>query len=304
MKTDTSSPGLSLRVLVSIHLIAALVFSAPLLAQETAPEEAGPGGEVEQAPAVEPLGGAPVDEGVVDAAGEELARGETELGEDTEAGALDYSLLELIQFGGIIGYAIVFLSLVGVALIIDNVLLLRRKVLIPPDEVNEIRVAIEEGAYDRVVTDPPRSSFVGVVTAAGVSERDRGYEAVVKAMEDSADELTGRLLRRIEILNILANVAPMLGLLGTVVGMVKSFNTISVAAGGADPRLLAAGIFQALMTTVMGLTVAIPTVFVYGLLRNRVDSLAADASATAEQLVSPLRETSPDTPRARHLARV
>ncbi|RMD82973.1 MAG: MotA/TolQ/ExbB proton channel family protein [Candidatus Dadabacteria bacterium] len=111
----------------------------------------------------------------------------------------------------------------------------------------------------------------------------------MKAMEDAADEPTGALLRRIEHLNMIGNIAPMLGLLGTVLGMVTSFNQISVSVGGVDPRLLAKGIFQALVTTVMGLTVAIPSLYAFGLFRNRVDAAVAVVAQIAEDLVAPLK---------------
>jgi len=88
---------------------------------------------------------------------------------------------------------------------------------------------------------------------------------------------------------MIANIAPMLGLLGTVMGMVNSFNQISVAVGGVDPRRLAGGIFEALMTTVMGLIVAIPSLYAFGMFRNRVDALSAEVVAEAEDAVSPLR---------------
>jgi biopolymer transport protein ExbB len=214
--------------------------------------------------------------------------GDTEAGEDEAGGALDYTLVELVAFGGVVGYLIIALSFVAVALVVDDALLLRRKVLMPPDEVDELREMVQAGRY-REVTESTRASFVGAMTSAGVLERGRGYEAMVKAMEDCADGLTGRLLRRIEYLNIIANVTPMLGLLGTVIGMVKCFNQISIAVGGVDPRLLAAGIFQALMTTVMGLIVAIPSLFAFSLFRNRVDALAAEATQRAEEIVGPMR---------------
>lgn len=224
--------------------------------------------------------------------GEELGE-EAGQGEESN-GALDYTLMELVAFGGVVGYLIIALSFVAVALFVDDALLLRRKVLMPPAEVEELGGMVREGRYQEV-TDVERASFVGAMTAAGVLERGRGYEAMVKAMEDSADGLTGRLLRRIEYLNIIANVTPMLGLLGTVIGMVKCFNQISVAVGGVDPRLLAAGIFQALMTTVMGLIVAIPALFAFSLFRNRVDSLSAEATKCAEDIVAPLRPANGDT---------
>jgi biopolymer transport protein ExbB len=91
---------------------------------------------------------------------------------------------------------------------------------------------------------------------------------------------------------MIANISPMLGLLGTVMGMVASFNQISVSVGGVDPRRLASGIFEALMTTVMGLIVAIPSLYAYGIFRNRVDSVVATATSLAEDIVAPLKNGS------------
>jgi biopolymer transport protein ExbB len=279
------------RSTVGIALCSAIVIlSASRLAH--AQEDAALPAEVAEDLEAMPAEAIPGDE-VGEFAGDEILPGD-EILDDGEAdgdeagGALDYTLVELVAFGGVVGYLIIALSFVAVALVVDDALLLRRKVLMPPDEVDELREMIDAGRYQEV-TETTRASFVGAMASAGVTERSRGYEAMVKAMEDCADGLTGRLLRRIEYLNIIANVTPMLGLLGTVIGMVKCFNQISIAVGGVDPRLLAAGIFQALMTTVMGLIVAIPSLFAFSLFRNRVDSLAAEATQRAEEIVAPLR---------------
>jgi biopolymer transport protein ExbB len=255
---------------IAVGTGAALAQEAPQVVVATVEE--GPGGDVaaEVAPEDQP---------------EDLV----ESPDTAPSGGLDYNLVQLIQFGGIVGYVIIALSVIAVGLIIDDLLLLRHKVLLPADEIEELRALVAAGRGAEVAAGQPRSSFIGAMAVAGLRELDRGYEAVVKGMEDAADEVTGRLLRRIEYLNVIANVSPMLGLLGTVMGMVQCFNQISVAAGGADPRLLAAGIFQALMTTVMGLIVAIPAFFAFSLFRNRVDALAAAAAARAEEVLSPLR---------------
>src|SRR5690606_26889755 len=154
-------------------------------------------------------------------AGEFAADGEAAVDGDEESGALNYTLAQLIQFGGVVGYFIIFLSVVAVALIIDDLLLLRRKVLLPEAEIEELRTVVEAGRGHEIAAGPPRSSYIGAMAVAGLREIERGYDAVVKGMEDAADEVTGRLLRRIEYLNVIANVAPMLGLLGTVIGMVR-----------------------------------------------------------------------------------
>lgn len=277
--------------LLLIAAFAARLPPGPAVAQEVEP--VAPAAQIEEPAAAPAIG-----EEALGELGTEAATPGEEGVEESESGALDYTLLQLIQFGGIVGYIIIFLSLVAVALIIDDLLLLRRKVLLPADEIEELRDLIDAGRGAEIVAGPPRSSFVGAMAISGLREADRGYEAVVKGMEDAADEVAGRLLRRIEYLNVIANVSPMLGLLGTVLGMVAAFNQISVSAGGADPRLLAAGIFQALMTTVMGLTVAIPAFFAFSLFRNRVDALAAEAAARAEDVMSPLRPVQAPRPRA------
>ena len=212
-------------------------------------------------------------------------------------GALNYSLIDLIKFGGWIGYIIIFLSVVAVALAVEYAMSIRVKNLAPPAEVKELETLIEQRKLEEIAAklDGDSKPFVTSVVARGVKEHDRGYDAMIKSMEDKSDELTGKLLRKIEHLNIIANIAPMLGLLGTVMGMVNSFNQISVSVGGVDPRRLAAGIFQALMTTVMGLIVAIPALWAFGIFRNRVDAVVSSATLTAESLVEPLKN--PDNPR-------
>jgi len=271
---NRSSRHIRAAAVAALLTLGSIAGVTPLLAQEGEPAvDAAAESDLPAASA----DGTPVDETVDPEAGAE------------QSGSLDYTFVELIQFGGIVGYIIIFLSLVTVALIIDDLLLLRRGVLLPADEAEEVRTMVAQGRGAEIAAGPPRSSYIGAMAVGGLRELDRGYEAIVKGMEDAADDVSGRLLRRIEYLNVIANVAPMLGLLGTVMGMVKSFNTISVAAGGADPRLLAAGIFEALMTTVMGLIVAIPAFFAFSFFRNRVDALAAEAAVRSEELLSPLR---------------
>ena len=212
--------------------------------------------------------------------------------EAADTGALNYNLVDLIKFGGWVGYVIIFLSVVAVALVVEYMMSIRLRALAPEEDRAELEGLMSKSAYDKVSAklDEPSASFLTTVVARGVKEHDRGYDAVTKGMEDAADELTGKLLRKIEHLNIIANIAPMLGLLGTVMGMVNSFNQISVAVGGVDPRRLAGGIFEALMTTVMGLIVAIPALYAFGIFRNRVDSVVSDATSTAEALVEPLKK--------------
>jgi biopolymer transport protein ExbB len=210
---------------------------------------------------------------------------------DEGTSGLNYSLVDLIKFGGLVGYIIIALSVAAVALVVEYSLSIRMKNLAPQDDVDSLTKLVASGSYDDVgeKLKNENCSFLATVVAKGVREHDRGYDIVVKHMEDASDEQTGRLLRKIEHLNLIANIAPMLGLLGTVMGMVASFNQISVSVGGVDPRRLAGGIFEALMTTVMGLIVAIPSLYAYGIFRNRVDSVVSTTTILAEEIVSPLK---------------
>ena len=203
---------------------------------------------------------------------------------------LNYNLIDLIKFGGWVGYVIIVLSVVAVALVVEYAMSIRLGALVPPKDIEELGGLIARGEHDAIVgkLEDPTRSFLTDVIANGVKHEDRGYDAIIKGMEDAADERTGKLLRKIEHLNIIANIAPMLGLLGTVMGMVNSFNQISVSVGGVDPRRLAAGIFEALMTTVMGLIVAIPALYAFGIFRNRVDAIVSEAASLAEDMLRPL----------------
>jgi biopolymer transport protein ExbB len=114
---------------------------------------------------------------------------------------------------------------------------------------------------------------------------------MIKAMEDEGDALSSGIARKIEHLNVIGNISPMMGLLGTVIGMLRCFNEIAHVAGAIEPKQLAGGIFEALVTTCMGLIVAIPALYAYAVFKNRVDEYTGEASLTAEQLVSSFKSS-------------
>ena len=115
---------------------------------------------------------------------------------------------------------------------------------------------------------------------------------LIKAMEDASEALSAGIARKIEHLNVIGNISPMMGLLGTVIGMLRCFNEISQATGAIEPKQLAGGIFEALITTCMGLVVAIPSLYFYALFRNRVDEITGEASLAAEELVTSFKPES------------
>jgi biopolymer transport protein ExbB len=131
--------------------------------------------------------------------------------------------------------------------------------------------------------------FLSYVIHAGLSEVEGGWQVVEKSMEDTAAEHAARLFRKIEYLSVIANLAPMLGLLGTVIGMVIAFKMVADTQGVANAADLAGGIYMALVTTVEGLVIAIPTLGVFAFFRNRIEELVAEASSVANHVFAPLR---------------
>jgi biopolymer transport protein ExbB len=109
---------------------------------------------------------------------------------------------------------------------------------------------------------------------------------MIRALEQTSDELLTRRMRQIEILNVIGNVAPMIGLFGTVYGMILTFQGIVASGGRPDPVDLAGGIGTALTTTFWGLIVAIPSLAGYAIIRNNIDSLTSEATLQASELVS------------------
>lgn len=119
---------------------------------------------------------------------------------------------------------------------------------------------------------------------AGLQEVRIGYSAVEKAMEDASQEQAARLFRKVEYLALVGNIAPMLGLLGTVYGLVLAFKKVAESRGTALAADLADGIYLALVTTVMGLVVAIPALSAYAIFRSRIEQLASEVNVLAEQI--------------------
>jgi biopolymer transport protein ExbB len=196
------------------------------------------------------------------------------------------SLSQLFEAGGAIGYVITALSVLMVSLIVEHIFSLRRNALIPPGLAESVHhhVALRhfEEARQQCHFHP---SFLAYVLSAGLREADIGYGAVEKGLEDSATEQAARLYRKIEYLSVIGTIAPMLGLLGTVWGMILAFMEFEQKA---NPQVseLAPGIYKALVTTLQGLCVAIPALAAFAHFRNRIDQLVADGALTAEAVFS------------------
>ena len=192
--------------------------------------------------------------------------------------------------GGFVGYIIIALSVVMVALVIQY-FIQYRKATIAPDTVKDQVAAMFENKQYREAIDftAADSSFLAGTIHAALAEAGHGYPAMERAMEEAAEERTTKMLRHVEWLNLLGNIGPMLGLLGTVQGMIGAFFDIVRLGGTPDPAALAGNIGIALVTTLQGLVVAIPALSFYSIVRSRIDAQTSGAMVSAQELISTFR---------------
>jgi biopolymer transport protein ExbB len=196
---------------------------------------------------------------------------------------------ELVRAGGAIGYVIGVLSLIMVALIIDHLLNIRRSTLMPPGLAEEVHRLLGDRDIDaakQACEEYP--GFLSRLLSAGLDEIGVGYATIEKAMEDAAVEQAARLFRRIEYLSVIGTIVPMLGLMGTVWGMIQAFVEFELKA---NPQVseLAPGIYRALITTLLGLGVAVPSLSSFAIFRNRIDELVAESTLLAEHVFADFR---------------
>jgi len=192
--------------------------------------------------------------------------------------------------GGAIGWLLILLDVVSVAIIIEHFITIRRTTLLPEHVRGQVGQLIEGKQYREVIEfTSGEPSLLSYVIHQSLSEAAHGYGAMERAMEEAAEERTTKLLRKIEILNVIGNVAPMLGLLGTVYGMILAFSEIVEAKGMPAPDKLAESVGIALVTTFWGLIVAIPALAVYATIRNRIDALSSEAMTVSQEIISTFR---------------
>jgi len=212
-----------------------------------------------------------------------LAWAQDSAGEESVAGP-KVDLRELAMAGGYVGMIIAGMSVILIALIFEHMLTIRRGALMPDGLAQQVHGMIAQKQFkqaEELCRQNP--SLLSEVLQAGLSEAGIDYAAIEKGMEDSSVEQSSRLLRKIEYLSVIGSIAPMLGLLGTVWGMILAFLEFE---SKANPQVseLAPGIYKALVTTLMGLSVAVPAVASFAIFRNRVDGLVAETALLAEHV--------------------
>lgn len=197
-------------------------------------------------------------------------------------------MYELIQAGGWVMWPIMLCSMAALAIVAERCWSLQRKRVIPPGLVEQVWQWARTGVLDgKRLQALHRSSPLGRVLAAGIANRNYEREIMKESIDEVGRHVAHDLGRYLNTLGSIAGVSPLLGLLGTVFGMITMFSAVSQHGAG-NPQELAAGIGQALITTAAGLTVAIPALMFHRYLRGKVDSLVIDMEQEAVKLVEVL----------------
>lgn len=206
--------------------------------------------------------------------------------DDTSAATEESFLAWMIRASKAFGVVLLLLSFVMVALIVMNILQVRRDVMLPQDFIDAFEEKLNskdyQGAYDISKTD---ESFIARVLAEGLGKLNRGYGEAVEGMQEVGEDENMALEHRLSYLALIGTVAPMIGLMGTVYGMIDSFQKIATSKTAPPPSELADGISTALFTTLEGLAVAIPAMVFYSLLRNRIARFVLEVGMISEKLM-------------------
>lgn len=203
------------------------------------------------------------------------------------------SMWNLVVLSGFIGWVIIGLSVVTLAVVIENIVTLNREKLAPPELIDEIQSLFDEGQFQEAMelceNEP---NFFTRVCAAGIAKIGHDYEVIEQAITEMGDEESIKLHQKIGWVAVLAAVAPMLGLFGTVQGMIASFHTIASQANP-TPAELAGGIYVALLTTFEGLMIAIPATAAFAYIRNKLVRSTIEIGAIVEDLFERFRHSKP-----------
>ncbi len=199
------------------------------------------------------------------------------------------NLLQVIRDGGPLMLPIGVCSFILLVFVFERTIALRRGRVIPRPFVRRFLEQIREGQLDRDAAAElceENGSPVAKVFAGAVNKWGRPSVEVEQAIIDTGERVTNGLRAYLRLFNGISTISPLLGLLGTVLGMIRAFNAIATADAMGRPELLAAGISQALLTTAAGLSVAIPALIAYLVFVGRVDKLVMEIDALGQQLVS------------------
>jgi biopolymer transport protein ExbB len=238
---------------------------------------------------------APAAAGAVKAAGS----GEMTVEEAADASKKETSAMSdfmiVVKSSGVLGVllwlGLLATSVAGVYLCIDSYVKIRESRIMPQDLLDKVRKAMDEGdvgkALEHCRAEP---TILSNILRAGFENVEEGFDVIQESINAVADLESERLLQKVSYLSVVSNLAPMLGLLGTVQGMIWAFATLATQTGGAAQQaMLAMNIAQALYTTAAGLVVAVPTVAFFYYFRNRANNIILSMVILTNDLIKTLR---------------
>ncbi len=193
-------------------------------------------------------------------------------------------------------YGLIFLGLsfTLVALLVMNLLTARRDSVCPTALVDNFERHLDEKQYQEAYELAKNDdSFLGQVLSAGLAKLSSGYPQAIEAMQEVAEEENMKLDHRLSYMALIGTISPMVGLLGTVQGMIASFQVIATRTGTPPPSELAKGISTALFTTLVGLIIAIPAIAAYNILKNRIARLVLEVGIVSEGLMGRFENVGP-----------
>jgi len=199
-------------------------------------------------------------------------------------------MLKLIVLGGPVMIPLLLCSVLALAISIDRLWYLLRSRVDSEDLMEDIRLALEQGKVLAAMQIAKRTRGpVAAVLAAGIAYYDRDQEEIAAHMEMVGKEEIFKMERRLNALDTIVTIAPLLGILGTVTGIINSFNVLAGLEGVVNHQLLSVGIAEALLTTATGLIIAIPSSAVYSYVNTLIDRNMADMSKRSSELLGLLK---------------
>jgi biopolymer transport protein ExbB len=194
-------------------------------------------------------------------------------------------MFEIVKAGGVMMGPLILASILAAAIFLERLWTLQSRRVLPGELTEKVwRLVEQQQIQDKHIAALQQNSPLGKILAAGLANRSRERPILKEAIEDTGRHVVHELDRFIGALGTIASLSPLMGLLGTVLGMIRTFNSITTAGIG-DPAALAGGIAEALITTAAGLTVAIPALIGYKYLRGRVQQLVVQMEKEAMKLV-------------------
>ena len=194
-------------------------------------------------------------------------------------------MFEMVQAGGWLMLPILLCSVIALAIVIERFWSLQSKKINPPHLVNQVWQWHKTGSLDdERIQALALSSPLGKILAVGLSNRQHPRDIMKESIEEAGRQVVLELERFLNTLGTIASISPLLGLLGTVIGMIKVFAQITEHGVG-NPNVMAGGISEALITTAAGLSVAIPSLIFYRYFRGKVDELVLEMEDEALKVV-------------------